>query len=221
MEALAEWRIVVFTLLAAFFAVILLTPPGIALAFALARRKFFGRTIVETLVTLPLVLPPVATGLILLRLFSRRSDLGRLLHEIGLDIIFTWRGVVIAMAVMAAPLLIRNARVAFEQVDRRVENIARTLGAGETRIFLTVTLPLAARGIISGIVLAFARSVGEFGATVLVAGNIPGKTTTLSVSIYEAVQSGDDTTAVRFLAVAVVIAFGAVWFSESLNRRSR
>jgi len=167
------------------------------------------------------VLPPVATGLLLLKLFSRRSGLGQFLHEhLGIDVVFTWRAVVAAAAVMSFPLLVRSARVGFQSVNQRLEQIARTLGASNARVFFTITLPLAARGIIAGIVLAFARAVGEFGATIVVAGNIPGKTTTLSLEIFETVQLGHDASAYRLLIVSALIAFGAVWCSEVLMKRS-
>jgi molybdate transport system permease protein len=177
--------------------------------------------LIETLVTLPLVLPPVATGLLLLKLFSRRGELGQFLHkQLGIDIVFTWRAVVVAAAVMSFPLLVRSARVGFQSVNQRFEHIARTLGAGDARVFFTVTLPLASRGIVAGVVLAFARAVGEFGATIVVAGNIPGRTTTLSLEIFETVQLGHDASAYRLLIVSVIIAFGAVWLSEALMKKS-
>jgi molybdate transport system permease protein len=137
-----------------------------------------------------------------------------------MDIAFTWRAVLAALAVMSFPLLVRSARVAFEQVNPRFEQIARTLGAGELRVFFSISAPLAARGIIGGVILAFARALGEFGATIMVAGNIPGKTATLSLSTYEAVQLGDDSTAYGLLAISVALAFGAVWTSEWFLRKA-
>lgn len=199
----------------------LLLIPGTAIAWLLARRDWRGKTIVETLVALPLVMPPVATGLILLELFGRRGAIGGPLHRAGIDVVFTWRAVVIAMMVMAFPLFVRTARVAFEQVSRRYEEIARTLGASERRVFFTITLPLAKRGLVAGAVIAFARAVGEFGATILVAGNIPGRTSTLAVSIYSLVQLGDDRAAFALLIVSVFIAFAAIFASELLMRRAR
>jgi len=143
-----------------------------------------------------------------------------LFKVLHLDVVFTWRAVVIAAAVMSLPLLVRSVRVGFEGVDQRLEQIARTLGASNSRVFFTITLPLAARGIAAGIILAFARAVGEFGATILVAGNIPGKTTTLSLEIFEAVQLGHDAIGYRLLFLCVIIAFAAVWLSELLTRRA-
>ena len=199
---------------------LLILPPGLGVAWLLARRSWRGKSFIETLVALPLVIPPVATGLLLLKLFGRRGPVGRILHDVfGLDVVFTWRAVVVAMMVMSFPLLVRAARVAFEEVNPRLEQIARTLGAGEARVFATVTLPLAVRGIVGGALLAFARALGEFGATVLVAGNIPGRTSTLSLAIYSSVQLGDDDRAFRLLLVSVVLAFVAVFFGESWLRR--
>lgn len=215
----ADWQVVVFTLRMAGLATLLILPPGLLVAWALARFQWPGKSVVETLVALPLVMPPVATGLILLQAFGRRGPIGKLLHDLGFEVVFTWKAVVLAMAVMSFPLLVRTARVAFEGVPARLEQIARTLGAGELRVFCAVTLPLALRGILGGTLLAFARALGEFGATILVAGNIPGRTTTLSLGIYQLVQLGRDGEAYRLMAVTVVIAFGAVWWSEWLLRR--
>jgi len=210
-----ELDVVSLSLRTAALATLLILPPGLAAAWLLARRTWRGKSLVETLVALPLVMPPVATGLILLELFGRRGAIGGWLHErLGVDIVFTWRAVVIAMMVMSFPLLVRASRVAFDEVDPRLEQIARTLGAGERRVFFTITLPLARRGVVSGMLLAFARAVGEFGATILVAGNIPGRTRTLSLAIYDRVQLGRDSEAFRLMAVAVVIAFAAVWMAE-------
>jgi molybdate transport system permease protein len=217
----AEWQIVRFTLGVCALSTLLILPVGLAIAWPLARYRWSGKLLIETLVTLPLVLPPVATGLLLLKLFGRRGPLGHFLHEqLGMDVVFTWRAVVAAAAVMSFPLLVRSARVGFESVNQRLEQIARTLGASNTRVFLTITLPLAARGIIAGVVLAFARAVGEFGATILVAGNIPGRTTTLSLEIFSAVQLGHDATAFRLLVFSAAIALGAVWVSEMLMKKS-
>jgi molybdate transport system permease protein len=215
-----EWEIVGFTVRVAALATLLILAPGIALAWALARRDWPGKSLVETAVMLPIVMPPVATGLILLELLGRNGPVGHFLHDrLGLTVVFTWRAVVIAMAVMSFPLLVRAARVAFEGVNPRLEQIARTLGASDPRVFATITLPLAMRGIVAGTVLAFARALGEFGATILVAGNIPGRTSTLSLAIYGHVQLGQDADAFRLLLVSVVIAFAAVWISEWCLRR--
>jgi len=210
--------VIAFTIEMALAATILLLVPGTLIAWLLARRGWRGKTLVETIVMLPLVMPPVATGLILLQLFGRRGPIG---SRLGFDVIFTWRAVVLAMSVMAFPLFVRTARVAFEQVNRRYEDIARTLGASEARVFFTITLPLAARGLIAGAVIAFARALGEFGATILIAGNIPGQTSTIAVSIYTFVQLGEDRAAMSLLAISVGIAFAAILASELLLRKAR
>jgi molybdate transport system permease protein len=176
---------------------------------------------VETFVTLPLVMPPVATGLILLEIFGKHGVGGFLQDTFNFKIIFTWRAVLLALSVMSMPLLVRSARVAFEEVNPRLEQIARTLGAGGWRVFFTITVPLAARGIVGGMLLAFARALGEFGATIMVAGSIPGKTQTLSLAIFQNVQLGEDSHAFRLLGVSVVLAFAAVWSSEFFLRRKK
>jgi molybdate transport system permease protein len=217
-----EWQIVVFTAWVSALSILLILPPGLALAWLLARRHWPGKSIIETLVALPLVVPPVATGLILLKCLGRRSALGNLLYDyFGVEIVFTWRAVVIALGVMSFPLLVRSVRTAFEEVNPRLEQIARTLGASEWRVFFTITAPLAFRGILAGTILALARALGEFGATIMLAGNIPGETATLSLSIYHAVQLGQDAAASRLLLVSVLLAFGAVWASELLLRRRK
>jgi|SRR5581483_7174333 molybdate transport system permease protein len=216
-----DWQIVWFTAWVAALSTLLILPFGLAAAWWLARREWRGKSLVETLISLPLVLPPVATGLILLKLLGRRGALGGFLYNsFHMDVVFTWRAVVISLAVMSFPLLVRSARVSFEQVNQRLEQIARTLGAGDTRVFFTITLPLALRGIIGGTLLAFARALGEFGATIMVAGNIPGQTSTLSLSIFQSVQLGQDAHAFRLLGISVALAFLAVWTSECLMRRS-
>jgi len=217
-----EWQIVWFTAWVSALSTVVILPFGLALAWALARRDWPGKSIVETFVSLPLVMPPVATGLILLQMFGRHGPIGGFLHDkLDLDIIFTWRAVLLALGVMSFPLLVRSARVAFEEVNPRLEQIARTLGASQWRVFFTITVPLAARGIIAGMILAFARALGEFGATIMIAGNIPGKTSTLSLAIFSEVQLGQDDRAFRLLGVSVALAFAAVWGSEWLLRRNR
>jgi molybdate transport system permease protein len=216
----AEWQIVWFTAWISALSTLVILPFGLALAWVLARRDWPGKSIVETFVSLPLVMPPVATGLILLKLFGRRGGIGGFFHDkFNFDVIFTWRAVLLALSVMSLPLLVRAARVAFEEVNPRLEQIARTLGAGDWRVFFTITVPLAGRGIIGGMLLAFARALGEFGATIMVAGSIPGKTQTISLAIFQDVQLGDDTHAFRLLGVSVVLAFAAVWCSELFLRR--
>ncbi len=214
------WQVTWFTVGVAALSTLLILPFGVALGWLLARRDWRGKSIVETLVALPLVIPPVATGLILLKLLGRRGPIGGWLENtFGWEIVFTWRGVVVATAVMSFPLLARTARVAFEGVSPRLEQVARTLGAGPWRVFAQVTLPLARRGLIAGVLLSFARALGEFGATIMVAGFIPGQTATLALSIYHSVQLGRDGEAMVLLAISVTIAFAAVWASEWFLRR--
>lgn len=168
---------------------------GVAAGYALARWRSGARDVVDSLLTLPLVLPPTVLGYYLLVLLGRRGVLGAWLDRIGIQLVFTWQGAVIASMVVAFPLILKSARAAFEAVDPQLERAARTLGISETGIFFRVTLPLAARGILAGALLAFARALGEFGATLMIAGNLPGRTQTLSVAVYAAVQAGDDATA--------------------------
>ena len=203
------WRTVSMAVLAT----LVMLPPGIALAWVLARRRFPGRALLETLVSLPLVMPPVATGLMLIWLFGRRGPVGGLLARLGTDVLFTWRAIVIAMAVMGLPLLVRAARAGFEQVDRRYEEIAATLGASPIRVFLTISLPLAKRGVLAGALLGFSRALGEFGATIMVAGALPS-TRTIAVAIYSYTETGQDAAAAIMLAVSASIAFGALFLSN-------
>ena len=213
------WQIAWFTVLCACAATALMLPAGVLIAWLLARRQFPGRALVETIVSLPLVMPPVATGLILLMLFSRRGALGGFLERLGIDIVFTWKAVVIAMAVTGLPLLVRTARAGFEQVNERYERVAATLGAPPMRVFLTISLPLAWPSILGGAVLAFARALGEFGATIVVAGSIPGETRTLAVAIYSFAETGQDAQALRLVLVSVAIAFVALWSANWLAER--
>jgi len=215
-----EWPVVWFTIGVSALATVCILPPGILLAWLLARKSWPGKALVETIVALPLVLPPVATGLILLKLLGRRGALGGFLESsFGLEIVFTWKAVLIALAVMSFPLLVRTARVAFEAVNPRLEQVARTLGASSTRVFFSITMPLAVRGIIGGALLAFARALGEFGATILVAGAIPGKTATVAVSIFNFIQLGQDGSAMRLVYISIALSFGAIAASEYFIRR--
>jgi len=206
-----------FTLLMATISSVVMLPVGISIAWVLARREFVGRALLETLVSLPLVVPPVATGLLLLKLLGRRGPIGAFLAPLGIEIVFTWKGVVIAMVVMGLPLLIRTARAGFEQADRRYEEVAATLGARPWRVFWTINLPLARRSVLAGIVLGFSRAIGEFGATVMLAGALPGART-ISVAIYRNAELGRDAAAMTFIAVSLTIGFVAVYFSNRLVR---
>ena len=210
------WRITWFTVACAAAATVLILPIGVFLAWLLARRRFPGRALIETLVSLPLVMPPVATGLLLLMLLGRRGAVGRLLERLGIEIVFTWKAVVLAMAVMGVPLLVRTARGGFEQVNARYERVAATLGARPLRVFFTISLPLAWPSVLGGAILAFARALGEFGATIVVAGSIPGVTRTLAVGIYSHAETGQDAQALVLVAVSVTIAFASLWLANLL-----
>jgi len=194
-------------------------PLGVAAAWALSRGRGAAIPIVETLLTLPLVLPPTAVGLVLLELLRRSGPIGKLLDRAGVEILFTWKAVALATAVMSFPLLVRPARAAFEEVDPRLLGIARSLGAPPFSAFRRVALPLAWRGIAAGTLLAFSRALGEFGATILVAGNIPGRTQTLALAIFHRTQIGRDADALRLVGLVVAIAFAVVWTTELLQRR--
>jgi len=213
------WQVVFFTLKTSALSTLLILPAGVAIAWLLAQGRGPIKTAAETLVMLPLFVPPVATGLLLLLAFGRHGAFGSILHRgFGVDVVFTWRAVVVAGAVMSFPLLVRSAQTAFEEVNRRFEDIARTLGSTEWRVFRTISLPLAARGVVAGAVLAFARAIGEFGATAIVAGMIPRKTMTISLAIYQDVQLGHDAEALPLLAVSIAIVFLAVFCGQMISR---
>ena len=215
------WQITLFSIAVGLASTLLILPFGIALAWLFARKEWPLKSVIETAVLLPLVMPPVSTGLILLKIFGRRSPLGQWLYERGIEIVFNWKGVLIAMSVMSFPLLVRSVRTSFAEVNPRLEQIAATLGASPLRIFFVITIPLAYKGIVAGALLAFSRALGEFGATILLAGNIPGKTQTLSLAIYNYVQLGKDADAYVLLGITVALAFLFVWCSEWLLRSGR
>lgn len=215
------WQITLFTLAVGLTSTVVILPFGIALAWLFARKKWPLKSALETAVLLPLVMPPVSTGLILLKIFGRRNPLGQWLYDRGVEIVFNWKGVLIAMAVMSFPLLVRSVRTSFSEVNPRLEQIAATLGASGLRIFFVITVPLAYKGIVAGALLAFSRALGEFGATILLAGNIPGRTQTLSLAIFNFVQTGRDADAYTLLGITVILAFLFVWCSEWLLRSAK
>ena len=219
--SLETWQITLFSLGVGLASTLLILPFGITVAWLFARKEWPLKSVVETLVLLPLVMPPVSTGLILLKIFGRRSPLGHWLYERGIEIVFNWKGVLIAMSVMSFPLLVRSVRTSFAEVNLRLEQIAATLGASPLKIFFVITVPLASKGIVAGALLAFSRALGEFGATILLAGNIPGETQTLSLAIYNFVQLGKDPEAFTLLGITVVLAFIFVWSSEWLLRAGK
>lgn len=215
----SEWQALELSLGVAVLATLAILPPGLLAAYLLARYRGPGKGFVETVLSLPLVLPPTAIGIFLLELLARRSPLGRFLDARGIDVLFTWKAVLLATSVIAFPLLVRSARAAIEDVDPRLVGIARSLGVSPLGAFFRVTLPLAWRGVLAGAVLAFARALGEFGATIMVAGNIPGRTQTLALAIFHENQIGHDDRAQALAGVTVALAFAALWTAEALSRR--
>jgi len=197
-------------------------PFGVLLAVAFARRDFPGKRLVEGMVYLPLVLPPVVTGYALLLLLGRQGVIGAWLYEaFGITLVFRWTGAAVASAVMGFPLLVRAVRLSLDAIDRRLERAARTLGAGGARVFFTITLPLALPGILAGTILSFGRSLGEFGATITFVSNIPGETRTLPLAIFAYTQvPGGDAAAMRLVAISVCLSLAALVGSEWLNRRA-
>ena len=190
-----------------------------AFGWLLSRRAFTGKAFLETAVALPLVLPPVAIGLVMLQLLGRERPLGRLLDAAGIEVVFTWKAVVLAMAVMSLPLMVMTIRAGFEQVNRRFEEMAATLGAGPMRVFWTITLPLARQSVMAGALLGFARALGEFGATIVVAGGIPGQSQTLSVAIFNLTEAGREADANVLMLVSIFIAFAVLATANAVLRR--
>ncbi len=211
------------TLVWAALASVLVAIPGLAIAYVLARREFLGKKVLSTLTTLPLVLPPTAVGYLLLRLFADDGWLGKETIGIDLDILLNWKAVVIASSVMSFPIFVRTARVAFEEVNPRLERMGHTLGMSQWKVFHSITLPLASRGLIAATLLGFTRALGEFGATVVLAGNIPGRTQTLASALFSAQQSGSEALANQLLGVALLVGFITVYATERLasNRFAR
>lgn len=205
------------TLKVALIATVLAGVVGVGLAWWMARRRFAGQSLVDAVLMLPMVLPPTVLGYYLIVLIGRNGVLGQYLDRwFGINLIFTWQGAVIAASIVSLPLVYKAARAAFEDVDDRFAHAARTLGAGELEIFLRVSLPLAVRGIAAGLMLAFARAMGEFGATLMIAGNLPGKTQTLSIAVYDAVQAGNDAEALWLTLVISVVCLTVLVVSSRL-----
>jgi len=218
-----EWMAVRLSLKVAFWATLVSLPAGIFIAYLLARKEFYGKQLLNGLVHLPLILPPVVTGYALLVIFGRRGLIGGFLEEtFGLVLAFRWTGAVLAGAIMAFPLMVRAIRLSFEAVDPRLEEAAGTLGANPLFVFFTVTLPLAWPGVLAGAILAFAKAMGEFGATITFVSNIPGQTQTLPSAIYAFLQiPGAETSAIRLVVLSVVVAMAALFGSEYLSYRAR
>ncbi|ETR78211.1 molybdate ABC transporter permease [Afipia sp. P52-10] len=218
----AAWTAITLTLQIAVVATFVATPIGIGVAWILARKRFPGKMLVEALVHLPLVLPPVVTGYLLLLSFGRRGPIGAFLADtFGIVLSFRWTGAALACGIMAFPLLVRPIRLSFETVDMRLEQAAKTLGASPLRAFITITLPLALPGIIAGMVLCFAKAIGEFGATITFVSNIPGETQTIASAVYALIQTpSGDREAMQLIIVSIVLAFGAMLASEWFARRA-
>lgn len=213
--------VALFSGVTAALAMLAALPVAVAVGWLLARRSFRGKPLLETVVMLPLVLPPVAIGLLLLQLLGRDRPLGRLLDAAGVEVVFTWKAVVLAMAVMSLPLMVLTIRAGIEQVDRRYEAMAATLGAGPCRVFSTITLPLARGSVLAGALLGFARALGEFGATIVVAGGIPGQTQTLAVAIFNLTEAGREADASVLMFVSVAVAFAVLATANTLLRKGR
>jgi molybdate transport system permease protein len=223
MLSAAEWQAVGLSLQVAALALVIVLPIAVALAWLLARKRFPGKVLVDALVHLPLVMPPVVTGYLLLVLLGRQGVIGQFLDEtLGLVFAFRWTGAAVAAGVMALPLIVRPLRLAFESVDSRLEQAAATLGARPLRVFLTVTLPLAMPGLIAGAILGFAKSLGEFGATITFVSNIPGETRTLSLAIQTLLEiPGREDAAIRLTLIAIAISLAALIASEIVVQRLR
>lgn len=218
-----ESEAVFLSLKVALFAVGLSLPLGIFVAWVLARMEFPGKTVLDAIIHVPLVMPPVVVGYLLLLLLGRKGILGSWIYDtFGVTIGFSWQGAAVAAAVMSFPLMVRAIRLSIEAIDPHLEQAARTLGAGRLDVFFSVTLPLAGSGIVVGVILAFARALGEFGATITFVSAIPGETNTLPISLYTIVQTpGEETGAIRLVALSLVIAFGAMFAAEVISRRVR
>jgi molybdate transport system permease protein len=215
-----EWQAVALSLRVSLWATLVSLPLGILVAYALARWRFRGKQLLNGLVHLPLILPPVVTGYLLLLTFGTRAPLGSALQEIGIVFAFRWTGAALAAGIMAFPLMVRAIRLSIEAVDPRLEEAAATLGASAPWVFVTVTLPLILPGLIAGAILAFAKAMGEFGATITFVSNIPGQTQTLPSAVYAFLQvPGGEAQAARLVVVSIVIAMGALLLSEGLSRR--
>jgi molybdate transport system permease protein len=219
----AEIEAVLLSLKVSLWAVGVSLPLGIATAWVLARLEFPGKTLLDALIHVPLVVPPVVVGYLLLLLLGRNGYLGGWMYEtFGITVAFSWQGAAVAAAVMAFPLMVRAIRLSIEAIDTRLEQAARTLGARPIDVFFSITLPLTGSGIVVGVILAFARALGEFGATITFVSAIPGETTTLPVSLYTLAQiPGEESGAIRLVALSLIVAFGAMFAAEIIARRVR
>ena len=216
----AEWEVVALSLRVAVVGTLIGLPIALLVGWLLAKSSIPGKALLDTLVTFPLVLPPVVTGYFLLILLGRNGPIGQLLRDLfGIDVVFTWVAAALAAGLVSLPLMVRAIEVAMANVDPRLEFASRTLGAGPLRTFLGVTIPLARRGILAAVLLAFARGLGEFGATIVVAGNIPGRTQTIPLALFNRIETGDDAAAVRLITVSLILAFASLLLHHRLVQR--
>ena len=217
----AEITALTLSIKVALLSLVVMFPPGLLVGWILAKREFPGKSLLNTFVMLPLVLPPVVSGYLLLILLSKNGIIGGFLFDVfNLELVFSPFAVVLAVSVISFPLLVRGIMTGMASVPYELENAARTLGASPMKVFWTITLPLAYRGIIAGTILGFAKSLGEFGATIMIAGNIPGKTQTIALAIFEAVQLGQDITVYRLVFISTVLAFIGVWLTERFTLKN-
>ena len=215
-----DFSILWLTLRIATASTVAILPLGILAAWLLSRWRGPGKGLVETLLSLPLVLPPTAVGLLLLEVLAKSSPIGRALDALGVQVAFTWKAVVLASATMSFPLLVRPLRTAFEEIEPRLIAVARTLGRTPFDVFLRLTLPMSWRGLVTGAVLAFSRALGEFGATILIAGSIPGRTQTLALAIFQRAELGHDAEAMKLSGLTVLVAFALMWTTEIITSRA-
>ncbi|MDE0484455.1 MAG: molybdate ABC transporter permease subunit [Candidatus Poribacteria bacterium] len=214
----AEIDALILSIKVALLSLVVMFPPGLVVGWLLAKRDFAGKSVLNTFVMLPLVLPPVVSGYLLLILLSKHGIIGGFLYNVfNLELVFSPFAVVIAVSIISFPLLVRGIITGMESVPPELENTARTLGASPLKVFWTITLPLASRGIIGGTILGFSKSLGEFGATIMVAGNIPGKTQTMALAIFNAVNLGEDASVYRLVLISTIVAFIAIWLTERIT----
>ena len=220
MPSAAEWEIVALSLRVALVGTLIDLPIALLIGWLLAKSSIRGKALLDTLATFPLVLPPVVTGYFLLIVLGRNGPVGEALHRLfGVDVVFTWVAAALAAGLVSLPLMVRAIEVAMSGVDPRLEFASRTLGAGPLRTFFSVTIPLARRGILAAVLLAFARGLGEFGATIVVAGNIPGRTQTVPLALFNRIETGDDAAALRLITVSLLLAFASLLLHQRLARR--
>jgi molybdate transport system permease protein len=219
LDKLMDYSPLILSLWVSVIATSIIAVLGILIAYVLARKRFFGRTMLDAFTTLPMILPPTVTGYYLIILLGKNGIIGNYIYKLtGWSVMFTWQAAVIAATVVAIPIMIKSAKAAIESVDIEYEKAAFTLGKSEIETFFLVTLPLAKKGLIAGLVLSFARALGEFGATIMIAGNIPGKTSTMPLAIYRAFQSGEDQLATTLVIILTVVSIAVIYITTRISR---